>query len=185
MQSTIPESPVSRPMSDAHFRMMAFSMRLRNVFRPRRIVLEEAHILPGFRVLDYGCGPGSYIPDASKRTGEAGKVYALDMHPLSIRQVAAIAKAQHLTNVEIIHSDCQTGLPAESIDVVLLYDVFHTLADPRGVLAELHRVLKPDGHLSFSDHHMKHDDIITGLSRSDLFRLSRQGEHTYCFMKCT
>lgn len=60
-----------------------------------------------------------------------------------------------LANVETIHSDCKTGLPDNSVDAVLLYDTFHDLSDPDGVLEELHRVLKPDGILSFSDHHMK------------------------------
>ena len=57
-----------------------------------------------------------------------------------------------LENLEIIKSDCKTGLPDESIDIVLLYDLFHNLSDPNGILGELHRVSKPKGILSFNDH---------------------------------
>jgi ubiquinone/menaquinone biosynthesis C-methylase UbiE len=170
--------------SNTDFKLMAFFMKARDVFRPRRIVLEEAHIQSGFHVLDYGCGAGSYIPDASRRVGETGRVYALDMHPMSIQRVAALAKAQRLANVRTILSECQTGLPDESVDVALLYDVFHALAEPQDILGELHRVLKRSGHLSFSDHHMKHSQIIEGVTQSGLFRLSAQGDHTYDFVSC-
>ena len=63
-----------------------------------------------------------------------------------------------LTNIETILSDRKTGLPDERIDVASLYDVFHDLTDPKGVLEELHRVLKLDGILSLSDHHLKQDE---------------------------
>ena len=181
MQATLHEH---KPMSNLHFKMMTLSMKMRDLLRPRRVVLEEAHILPGFQVLDYGCGPGGYVPDASRRTGDSGKVYALDMHPLSIQRVTKVAKERQLTNVETIHSDCQTGLPAESIDLALLYDVFHALTNPDEVLTELHRVLKHDGHLSFSDHHLEHDEIIAGVTHSGLFRLFWKGKYTYYFAKC-
>ena len=60
--------------------------------------------------------------------------------------------------MKVILSDCSTGLPDDSVDVVLLYDTFHGLARPADVLRELHRVLKTDGVLSFHDHHMKEQE---------------------------
>jgi ubiquinone/menaquinone biosynthesis C-methylase UbiE len=88
-----------------------------------------------------------------------------------------------LTNVETILSDCQTELPDNSLDVVLLYDAFHHLSDPNMVLKELSRVLKPDGILSFSDHHMKENEIVAAVTNNGLFRLSRKGQRTYTFLK--
>lgn len=38
----------------------------------------------------------------------------------------------------------------------------------------LHRVLKPDGVLSFSDHHMKDADIMTGMTNGLLFKLLKK-----------
>jgi ubiquinone/menaquinone biosynthesis C-methylase UbiE len=77
--------------------------------------------------------------------------------------------------VETILSDGATGLPDASIDVALLYDVLHHLARPAEVLAELHRVLKPGGTLSVSDHHLAEDDITSRITGTGLFRLARQG----------
>jgi ubiquinone/menaquinone biosynthesis C-methylase UbiE len=87
-----------------------------------------------------------------------------------------------LPNVETILSDCNTGLPNDSIDVVLLYDTFHDLADQDGVLKELHRVLKPNGILSFSDHHLEETEITSKMTKNELFRLLRKGERTYSFV---
>jgi len=171
------------PKSNLDFRLMSLTYKFRDFFLPRMHVLEEIGIEPGFHVLDYGCGPGSYIVPLAEFVGESGKIYALDIHPLAIQSVKGIASNRQLTNVEAIHSDCKTGLPDNSVDVVLLYDILHDLDEPDGVLEELHRVLKPSGILSFSDHHMKEDEIISRVTHRGLFKLSRKGERTYSFSK--
>jgi len=174
---------MDKPMSDFDFQFMSVGYKFRDLFRPRRNILEELGIEPGFHVLDYGCGPGSYIIPLAELVGESGKVYAMDIHPLAIQRVQDIASKKQLTNVETILSDCQTGLPDNTLDAVLLYDAFHHLSDPDVVLKELHRVLKPDGVLSFSDHHMKENEIVSAVTNSGLFSLSRKGQRTYSFIK--
>jgi len=146
-------------------------------------VLKEVDIKPGFQVLDYGCGPGGYVTPLAELVGESGKIYALDIHPLAVQAVQRIASKKQLTNTETILSDCETGLPDNSVDVILLYDTFHALSDPNGVLAELHRVLKPDGTLSFSDHHMREHEIVSKVTHRGLFRLSRRSKRTYSLLK--
>jgi len=170
-------------MSNFPFQFMSLGYKFRDFFLPRLNILKEVGIKPGFHVLDYGCGPGSYIMPLAELVGESGKIYALDIHPLAIQKVQDIASKKRLANVETILSDCQTGLPDNSLDVVLLYDIFHHLGDRDRVLKELHRILKPDGILSFSDHHMKENEIAAEVTNSGLFRLSRKGERTYTFLK--
>ena len=174
---------MDKPMSNFHFKFMSFGYKFRDLFLPRRNILKEVEIKPGFRVLDYGCGPGSYSIIAAELVGKSGKVYALDIHPLAVQRVQNIASKKKLMNVKTICSDCKTGLPDNSVDVVLLYDTFHNLGDPNGVLEELHRVLKPNGILSFNDHHMKEDEILSKVTDKGLFRLSRKGKRTYSFLK--
>jgi ubiquinone/menaquinone biosynthesis C-methylase UbiE len=145
--------------------------------------LKEVGIKAGFHVLDYGCGPGGYIIPLAELVGESGKVYALDIHPLAIRKVQDIASKKRLANVETILSDCKTGLPDNTLDAILLYDAFHHLSDPDVVLRELHRVLKPDGILSFSDHHMKENEIVASVTNDGLFKLLKKGQRTYTFLK--
>jgi len=169
--------------SNLGFRLMSLSYKFRDLRLPRMNILKEVGIKPGFHVLDYGCGPGSYIMPLAELVGESGKVYALDIHPLAIQKVQDIASKKQLTNVETILSDCQTGLPDNTLDAVILYDIFHHLSDPDVVLKELHRVLKPDGILSFGDHHMEESEIVSKVTNSGLFKLSRKGEITYTFLK--
>ena len=169
--------------SNFGFRLMALGYKLRDLRLPRRNILKEVGIKPGFRVLDYGCGPGSYTFPLAELVGESGQIYALDIHPLAIRRVKDMASKKRLANVQTILSDCQTGLPDNSLDVVLLYDIFHHLSDPNKILKELHRVLKPSGVLSFSDHHMKEDEIVSGVANSGLFSLSQSSQRTYSFAK--
>jgi len=172
-----------KPMSNFDFQFMSVGYKFRDFFLPRLDILKEVGIKQGFHVLDFGCGPGSYIVPLAKLVGESGKVYALDIHPLAIRKVKDIASKKRLTNVETILSDCQTGLPDNTLDAVILYDAFHHLSDPDMVLKELYRVLKPDGILSFGDHHMKEKEIVTEAISGRLFRLSRKGRRTYTFFK--
>jgi ubiquinone/menaquinone biosynthesis C-methylase UbiE len=146
-------------------------------------LLKEAGIEPGFCILDYGCGPGSYIAPLAQLVGTSGKIYALDIHPLAIKEVQKIAARKANGNIKTIESDCNTGLPDNHVDVVLLYDTFHNLSQPYDVLRELHRVLKSGGTLSFSDHHMKEQDILTRVTKTGLFKLSTKGKKTYSFSK--
>jgi ubiquinone/menaquinone biosynthesis C-methylase UbiE len=169
--------------SNLGFRFMALGYKFRDLRLPRKNVLIEVGIKPGFHVLDYGCGPGSYIVPLAQLVGESGKIYALDSYPLAIQKARDIASKKQLANVETILSDCKTGLQDSSLDVVLLYDIFHHLSDPNRILKELHRVLKLDGVLSLSDHHMKEDEIVSGVTNSGFFALSRKGRRTYSFLK--
>jgi ubiquinone/menaquinone biosynthesis C-methylase UbiE len=107
------------------------------------------------------------------------------IQPLAIKQVQDIARKKKLANIETILSSGATDLPDESMDVVLLYDVFHSLSQPDEVLKELHRVLKPTGILSMSDHHMKPEDIIVKITSSGLFGLLHREKKVYNFSKVT
>jgi len=174
---------MDKPKCSFDFKLMALQYKFRDFLSPRMNVLKEVDIKPGFQVLDYGCGPGSYVTPLAELVGKSGKIYALDIHPLAVQAVQRIASKKQLTNVETILSDCETGLPDNSVDVILLYDTFHDLSDPNGVLAELHRVLKPDGTLSFSDHHMGEHEIVSKVTHRGLFRLSRRSKRIYSLLK--
>jgi ubiquinone/menaquinone biosynthesis C-methylase UbiE len=183
LQETEKEQTVDQAMPNWAFRGMSFFFRIRDAVEPRARVLQEVQLEPGFHVLDYGCGPGAYLPDVAAQVTDRGRVYALDLHPLAIQQVRALARRRGLSQIRTIQSDCDTGLPDASIDVVLLYDIFHMLSEPQAVLAELHRVLKPGGTLSVHDPHLDERAIVGGVTQGRLFALQGKGERTYRFKK--
>ncbi len=170
-------------MSELGFKMMALTFKVRDFFRPRINIVKEAGIEDGFKVLDFGCGPGSYVKVVAGLVGKSGKLYALDINPVAIKMVKEIISKNQLSNVETILSDANTNLPDNSLDRVLLYDAFHDLSDPRKALKEINRVLKVNGILSFSDHHLKEDEIVSRVTKDELFELLRKGEKTFSFAK--
>jgi len=163
-----------KPMPDIGFKMMSLFFRLRDVFMNPRKLLEKVDIKERQIVLDFGCGSGSYVIPAARMVGENGMVYALDIHPLAISAVEKKANKEGLTNIATILSDRDTGLPDESIDVVLLYDVIRSIKDKRALLKELHRVMKANGLLSILAEHIKVEDVLEIAEKDGLFSLRDQ-----------
>ncbi|MBI9082188.1 MAG: class I SAM-dependent methyltransferase [Desulfobacterales bacterium] len=165
--------------------MSAF-FKLRDLIRPPAEVLQDVGLKPGMQVLDFGCGPGSFALEAAKRVGPSGRVYAVDRLALAVERVCRKGSRQGLANLEAIQTDGATGLEDESIDLVLLFDIFHSLDHPERILEEICRVLKPTGGLWVSDHHLKADEIGSGVGgagpvvfserRGDLFRFDKAAD---------
>ncbi|MHA1315620.1 MAG: class I SAM-dependent methyltransferase [Candidatus Helarchaeota archaeon] len=170
-------------MSSSHFRMMKFFFKIRDLFRSPRKLVDEIGIKSGDKILDYGCGPGSYSIIAAETTGESGKVHALDIHPLAIKSVKKKALKKGLTNIETIQTDCGTSLEDQSIDVVMMFDVFHDLENGKQVLKEMHRILKTNGKLAFDDHHLEDGEIRSRITEDGLFTLEKKDAHLYLFRK--
>jgi len=173
-------SPVS---GSARFRWMAAALRLRDVLRPPDRLLREAGVKEGMNVLDFGCGPGSFSLAAARLVGPRGRIDSLDIHPLAIKTLTRRAGRRGLNNIRPVFSDADTGLPAASIDRVLLYDVYHEIGDRATFLRELHRVLKPEGRISFSDHHLRTEDIPSLVEKGGFFQLCDRGRYTFTFKK--
>ena len=174
---------MDKPMSGLSFKLMSLGYKLRDFFQHPADILKETGIKSGFHVLDYGCGPGSFTIAAAYLVSVSGKVYAVDILPVAIQKVKNEASQKKLTNIETILTDCASGLPDESIDLALLYDILHDLDNPPAILTELHRILKQDGILSISDHHLKDEDIKSRVTEPGLFKLSIRGEKVYNFSK--
>ena len=162
---------------------MTLTFKLWDFFVPRINILKEMGIKEGFWVLDYGCGSGSYISALAELVGKSGKIYALDIHPLAVKMVENLVAKKQLGNVQTILSDGKTGLPNESLNVVLLYDVIHGLSELNEILKELHRIVKPNGILSVSDHHLKESMIVSKVTSCGLFKLLKKGKRAYSFLR--
>lgn len=177
------EENMDKPMANIAFRGMSFSYKARDFFRPRDVILENVPFKPGQAVLDFGCGPGSYVFHVLKKIGKTGKIFALDIHPLAIQHVEEKVKRRNIDNVFTILSDCETGLEDTSVDIILLYDIFHMFNNPNKILRELYRVLKVDGCLSVHDHHMSVETIIAGITNPGLFNVEHSGDFVVNFKK--
>jgi len=170
-----------KPMNVLNYITMSLILQIRDLLCPPKKVLSEVEITPGICVLDFGCGIGSYSIETAELLASSGKVFALDIHPLAVEDVSKTALKKRLTNLETILSDCETKLPSNSVDIILLYYVFNDLKNPDKVLRELHRVIKPQGILSFSEFRV--EKISPGIAKTGLFQLQCKGNRTHTFMK--
>jgi ubiquinone/menaquinone biosynthesis C-methylase UbiE len=174
---------MDKPMSNIAFAGMSLIFKVRDWIHPPDDVLATVDIRPGYHVLDYGCGTGSFSLAAARRVGDSGKVFALDIHPKSIQTVQQRASQAGLGNITLLLAGAPSALETNSIDLVLLYDIFHMLSDGEAVLRELHRILKPGRILSFSNHHMKQKNIISRVTEMGLFELKDRKGGIYSFKR--
>jgi len=125
-------------------------------------VLKRAGINGGQIVLDFGCGSGTYTIPAAKIVGEQGKVYALDKDTKALDELVQKAESAGLRNIKRVDTsgELKFDLTDESVDVVLLFDVFHSYYFPqandrRRLLNEIHRIMKPSAFISVWPKHME------------------------------
>jgi SAM-dependent methyltransferase len=110
-------------------------------------------IQPGETVLDVGCGAGTDLLLAAKRTGSTGRAIGVDMTPAMIeRAKRAAIKAAVWETVEIRRGTAE-DLPVESasIDVVMSNGVLNLSPDKIRSFDEIYRVLRPGGRLYLAD----------------------------------
>jgi SAM-dependent methyltransferase len=103
--------------------------------------VEALEIEPHMVVADVGAGSGYYTERLARK---AAKVYATDIQP----QMLELLKKRKLSNVELaLATPDDPKLPANSLDLILMVDVYHELAQPQAMLRKLRQALKPDGRL--------------------------------------
>jgi predicted methyltransferase len=110
--------------------------------------LQLIGIRPGMVVADVGAGSGYMTTRLSALVGPTGKILANDIQPKMLQIIQDKARAEHLTNVSIVlGSETDANLPANTVDLVLLVDVYHELRHPQEMLRSVQRALKDGGEL--------------------------------------
>lgn len=115
-------------------------------------LLRQADIQKGHRVLDVGCGTGTFAVQMKKTEPEA-EITCID----GDRQVLSIARGKSSRHGAEVRFHCcfSTQLPFQgsSFDRVVSSLFFHHLSRSRKIatMREIHRVLKPGGQLHVAD----------------------------------
>ena len=111
-------------------------------------LLKKLAIVPGMRVLDVGCGPGSLAAHIGELVAEDGSVMGVDPS----KERIAIARKKTMPNLSFYEGRAEdlSQFPSASIDIVFVNSTFHWVEDQPLALREFARVLRPGGRLGIS-----------------------------------
>ena len=135
--------------------------------------LQRIGIKSAQSVLDFGCGSGTYTIPVAKIVGKQGKVYALDKDKNALDSLIKKAKLGRLKNIRKMATsgELRIELPDESVDVSLIFDVFHRyyfpqIDDRKMLMDEIYRITKTNGFVSVWPKHMESEvrDEIEGAN---------------------
>jgi SAM-dependent methyltransferase len=110
--------------------------------------LDALGTLTGLTVADVGAGSGYFTVRLASRVGAIGRVYATDLQPEMLKMLTTRLARDGVTNVTTVQGSIDDPkLPASSLDVVLMVDVYHEFSEPQKMLRGLRAALKPAGRL--------------------------------------
>ena len=116
----------------------------------RRRAVEAVNALPGVHVLEVGVGTGLALPHYSS----AKRITGIDLSAEMLAFARSRVTSARLTNVEaLVEVDAEaTGFEVGSFDIAVAMFVASVVPNPRLLLAEMRRVVRPGGHLLFVNH---------------------------------
>lgn len=129
-----------------------FEREGREVHDRRDAILAELGLRPGMVVADVGAGTGLFTLALAEAVGPEGTVHAVDVQPYFLDHVGHKARKAGLQNVELVRAEqSSVGLPAGSVDLILMVDAYHHVEQPAAYLASIHAALRPEGRLVVID----------------------------------
>jgi len=115
--------------------------------KPRDIV-DAMDLKPGGEVADIGTGVGFMLPYLSHAVGDTGHVIGEDIQSDFLDQAKMKARLSRLNNVQfVLGTDRDPKLPADSLEGVLVLDVYHHFDYPEAMLEHIRDSLLSDGKL--------------------------------------
>lgn len=113
--------------------------------RPAELI-EQLQLKDGMVVCDMGCGDGYHAFQMAPMVGPSGKIIAVDIQPEMLQELSRKMKQTEIHNIDTILGELwDPKLDAESVDLLLMVDVYHEFAYPVQMLSAIRKSLKKDG----------------------------------------
>ncbi|MCM0042645.1 MAG: class I SAM-dependent methyltransferase [Algoriphagus sp.] len=110
-------------------------------------LLKNLAVQPGMAIADIGAGSGYHSTLLSKMVGN-GKVYAVDVEREMNAFLNERIKREGKKNIiPVLSTEKTVSLPANSMDMMLLVDVYHEFSFPYEMALSMLEALKPGGKL--------------------------------------
>jgi ubiquinone/menaquinone biosynthesis C-methylase UbiE len=105
-----------------------------------------------------------------------GKVLAVDVQPEMVAMLQSAVRQSGLTQIQpLLGAEDDVKLPASSVDLAIMVDVYHELAFPYEMLASIVRALKPGGQLVFVEYRAEDRDVpIKALHKMSEAQIKRE-----------
>lgn len=140
-----------------------------------RLAIEKINLLPQSTIADIGAGTGYYSFRLSAKV-PSGRVYAVEIQD---KLVKYLVNKKHLLKDSVVQvvkgSDHSPNLPASSIDIAMMVDVYHELAFPHEMLQAIRNALQPHGKLLLIEYRGEDASIpIKALHKTTVAQLNRE-----------
>ena len=172
-----PRSSLEQAYDEAYYQPWGDQARLRQIMWRRRMDHVAALVPPPAMLLDVGCGTGTFLRLAKMRGCE---VAGTELSHVGAE--AARAQGLRVHEGEIWEAE----FSAASFDVVTCWHVIEHVSDPRRMLAEVHRILRPGGWLILAtpnceDYIFRAAYTLARLRRPRLYELGGREVHLFFF----
>ncbi|HEV2577709.1 MAG TPA: methyltransferase domain-containing protein [Acidobacteriaceae bacterium] len=148
-------------------------------------VMDTLKLHPGATVADIGAGGGWFSVRAARRVSPGGTVFAEDINQHAVDAIHNRAAKENLPNIAaVLGTPDDPKLPANSLDAALMLRVYHEVAHPPVLLANLRGEMKSGGLFGVidhpgngADHGINADVVIAEVQRAG-FHFVRQYDFT-------
>ena len=131
----------------SHFGIDWLEREEREMEENTSLLLKNLAVKPGMVVADIGAGSGYHSSLLSKMVG-TGKVFAVDVEPEMIAYLNARIKEEKLSRIiPVLSTEQKVSLPENTIDMMLLVDVYHEFSFPYEMALSMLAALKQGGKL--------------------------------------
>ncbi len=152
-----------------------FEREGRDSYAKRYEILDLMNLKPGMNVADIGAGSGFFSRLMAQKVEPGGVVYAVDISKSFVDHIVKTSREMGVENVKAVLGDARTPKLAEnSVDVVFIAHSYHHFEYPYEMLAEIRKVLRPDGLFLLID-----AERIKGLTSEGRMRMVRAGKGTF------
>ena len=122
--------------------------------------IDVLKIEKGSTVADIGAGSGYMTVKLAKKVGPQGRVYANDIQPAMLELLNKRITKSKIANVSVVLGmQDDPRLPVETLDLVLMVDVYHELSQPQLMLRHIRASLKPGGRLALLEYRKEDPSI--------------------------
>jgi len=136
---------------DVNYYVKLFEGESREIFKHRNEIVSALGLKPGMDVADVGAGTGFFSRMFSYQVAP-GTVYAVDIAQKFVDHIKELSAKEEITNIKAqVCSERSIDLPADSIDVAFICDVYHHFEYPYDSMASIHTALRPGGRVFIVD----------------------------------